>query len=88
MTFAGKLQRRASYWLQDNRRARSETDCIFRFVSGSVGQVHSTEAQVRDYREFHGRVWAGEISLAGDDERVEYARAFEARLNGDAGAAI
>lgn len=31
-------------------------------------------AAVREYREFHDGVWAGEISLAGDDARAEYAR--------------
>jgi aminoglycoside phosphotransferase (APT) family kinase protein len=29
---------------------------------------------VRGYREFHDGVWSGEISLAGDEARVEYAR--------------
>jgi hypothetical protein len=31
-------------------------------------------AAVRGYREFHDGVWAGEIRLAGDEARVEYAR--------------
>jgi len=32
------------------------------------------DAPVRGYREFHDGVWAGAISLAGDEARAEYAR--------------
>jgi thiamine kinase-like enzyme len=47
---------------------------VFCLMRAAVKPVDA-ERKVRDYREFHDRVWAGEISLAGDDERVEYARA-------------
>ena len=47
---------------------------VFCLMRAAVKPV-DTDTKVRDYRDFHDRVWAGEISLAGDDERVEYARA-------------
>ncbi|HUE44250.1 MAG TPA: phosphotransferase [Candidatus Sulfotelmatobacter sp.] len=31
-------------------------------------------AKVRGFRDFHDQAWSGEISLAGSDEKVEYAR--------------
>lgn len=47
---------------------------VFCLMRAAVQPVDAT-TRVRGYREFHDRVWAGEISLAGNDERVEYARA-------------
>jgi thiamine kinase-like enzyme len=47
---------------------------VFCLMRAAVKPVDA-ETKVREYRDFHDRVWAGEISLAGDDERVEYARA-------------
>jgi thiamine kinase-like enzyme len=47
---------------------------VFCLMRAAVRPVDAT-TNVRDYRDFHDRVWSGEISLAGDDERVEYARA-------------
>jgi thiamine kinase-like enzyme len=47
---------------------------VFCLMRAAVKPV-DVETKVRHYRHFHDRVWAGEISLAGDDERVEYARA-------------
>ncbi len=47
---------------------------VFCLMRAAVKPV-DPETKVRHYRHFHDRVWTGEISLAGDDERVEYARA-------------
>jgi thiamine kinase-like enzyme len=47
---------------------------VFCLMRAAVKPV-DTATKVRDYHDFNDRVWAGEISLAGDEERVEYARA-------------
>jgi thiamine kinase-like enzyme len=47
---------------------------VFCLMRAAVKPVDAG-TKVRDYRDFHDRVWVGEISLAGNDERVEYARA-------------
>jgi thiamine kinase-like enzyme len=47
---------------------------VFCLMRAAVKPVDA-DTPVREYRDFHDRIWAGEISLAGDEERVEYARA-------------
>jgi aminoglycoside phosphotransferase (APT) family kinase protein len=46
---------------------------VFLALRGSTTPVDAT-ATVRGFREFHDRVWSGEISLAGTDAKIEYAR--------------
>jgi aminoglycoside phosphotransferase (APT) family kinase protein len=41
---------------------------------GAAGQAVDASAKVRDFRDFHDRVWTGEISLAGSQAKIEYAR--------------
>jgi aminoglycoside phosphotransferase (APT) family kinase protein len=41
---------------------------------GTAGQPVDASAKVRDFRDFHDRVWSGEISLAGSEAKIEYAR--------------
>ena len=46
---------------------------VFLALRGSTTPVNAN-ATVRGFREFHDRVWSGEISLAGTDAKIEYAR--------------
>ena len=41
---------------------------------GAAGKPADASAKVRDYRDFHDRVWAGEITLDGGEAKIEYAR--------------
>jgi len=64
---------RARFYLMRQILHMSYT-AVFCLMRAAVKPVNA-ETKVREYRDFHDRVWAGEISLAGGDERVEYARA-------------
>ena len=44
------------------------------FLFGSPGKAVEANAKVPAFRDFHNRVWAGEISLAGAEAKVQYAR--------------
>jgi thiamine kinase-like enzyme len=44
------------------------------FLFGSSGKPVEPNAKVPAFRDFHNRVWAGEISLAGEEAKVQYAR--------------
>jgi aminoglycoside phosphotransferase (APT) family kinase protein len=46
---------------------------VFLALRGSTAPVNAN-ATVREFREFNNRVWSGEISLAGTDAKIEYAR--------------
>ena len=46
---------------------------VFLALRGATTPVDASAA-VRGFREFHDRVWSGEISLAGTDAKIEYAR--------------
>ncbi len=41
---------------------------------GSGGKAVEPKTEAPDFRDFHNRIWAGEISLATGDAKVEYAR--------------
>jgi aminoglycoside phosphotransferase (APT) family kinase protein len=41
---------------------------------GAAGKPVDASARVREYRDFHDRVWSGEIRLAGSEAKIEYAR--------------
>jgi thiamine kinase-like enzyme len=64
---------RARFYLMRQILHMSYT-AVFCLMRAAVKPVDA-ETKVREYRDFHDRVWAGEISLAGDEARVEYARA-------------
>ena len=42
-------------------------------LSGSAGKLELNET-VPAFRDFHNRIWAGEVSLAGDEAKVQYGR--------------
>jgi aminoglycoside phosphotransferase (APT) family kinase protein len=44
------------------------------FLFGSSGKAVEPTAKVPAFRDFHNRVWAGEVSLAGAEAKVQYAR--------------
>jgi aminoglycoside phosphotransferase (APT) family kinase protein len=46
---------------------------VFLALRGSTKPVDANAA-VRGFRDFHDRVWSGEISLAGTEAKIEYAR--------------
>jgi thiamine kinase-like enzyme len=41
---------------------------------GASGKAVDASARVRGYRDFHDRVWSGEIRLDGSEAKIEYAR--------------
>jgi hypothetical protein len=41
---------------------------------GSSGKAVEPNAKVPAFQDFHNRVWGGEISLAGAEAKVQYAR--------------
>jgi len=41
---------------------------------GAPGKAVDASARVRGYRDFHDRVWSGEIRLDGSEAKIEYAR--------------
>ncbi len=41
---------------------------------GSRGKAIEFETPVPDFRDFHNRIWAGEVSLVSDDTKLQYAR--------------
>ncbi len=47
---------------------------------GSRGQAIEPNTKTRDFRDFHNRIWAGEISLASDEAKLQYARVHLNRL--------
>ena len=44
------------------------------FLIGSAGKPVEPDANVSSFRDFHNRVWSGEISLAPADAKLRYAR--------------
>jgi hypothetical protein len=46
----------------------------FLMLSGSRGKSVQWNTKAPDFRDFHDRMWAGGVSLAGDETKLEYAR--------------
>jgi thiamine kinase-like enzyme len=46
---------------------------VFMLIA-SKGKPVDPNMEKPDFREFHNRIWAGEISLAGDEAKLQYAR--------------
>jgi hypothetical protein len=41
---------------------------------GSSGKPIEPKAKEPTFRDFHNRIWAGEVSLAADEAKLQYAR--------------
>lgn len=47
---------------------------------GSQGKPIDRQAEVPDFRDFHDRIWAGEISLVSAEARLQYGRVHMKQL--------
>jgi len=55
------------------------------FLIGSAGKPVEPDANVLSFRDFHSRVWSGEISVAPADTKLQYARVHLNQLFANAG---
>jgi len=46
---------------------------VFMLIS-SRGKAIELDTTAPDFRDFHNRIWAGEVSLATDEAKLQYAR--------------
>ena len=44
------------------------------FMLGSVGKPIELNETAPAFRDFHNRIWAGEVSLAADEAKVQYGK--------------
>lgn len=64
--------RRARFYLM-RQVVHMSYSMVFTFL-GSAGQAIEPHAPVPDFREFHDAIWAGAVSLATNEKRLEYGR--------------
>jgi hypothetical protein len=44
-------------------------------VLGLAGKPMASDEKAPEFRDFHDRIWPGEVSLASDEAKLQYARA-------------
>jgi hypothetical protein len=47
---------------------------------GARGKVIELDATTPDFRDFHNRIWAGEVSLVTDEAKLQYARVHMSQI--------
>ena len=64
--------RRARFYLMS--RLLHVFYAAFLVLLGSKGKSIEANTKALDFRDLHDRIWAGEVSLAGDERKLEYAK--------------